>query len=187
MSCMHIIHTHIHKHPHTHTHTHTQVTMHKFISQFAWGPKMDPATQTAVYEAAKLSRSEIVCHFERWKADQRERTFSIKAAPTGPARKPVEITLTLDLDYARAGQQGSQSRQSFEHNVCNDLSYAAGVPLKQALKSPHIAGLFCPYSRSLLTLFWSAQAIQDQTDQSRKHNSRCGNLPRSVRHRPGAG
>jgi hypothetical protein len=105
--------------------------MHKFISHFAWGPKMDPATQTAVYEAAKLARSEIVCHFERWKADQRERTFSIniKAAP-GPVGKPVEIMLTLDLDYARAGQQGSQSRQSFEHNVCKDLSYAAGVPLK---------------------------------------------------------
>ena len=25
----------------------------------------------------------------------------------------------------------------------------------QALKSPHIVGLFCPYSRSLLTLVWS--------------------------------
>jgi hypothetical protein len=29
---------------------------------------------------------------------------------------------------------------------------------RQALKSPHIVGLFCPYSRSLLTLVWSAQA-----------------------------
>jgi hypothetical protein len=28
----------------------------------------------------------------------------------------------------------------------------------QALKSPHIVGLFCPYSGSLLTLVWSAQA-----------------------------
>ena len=28
----------------------------------------------------------------------------------------------------------------------------------QALKSPHIVGLFCPYSRSLLTLGWSTQA-----------------------------
>jgi len=27
---------------------------------------------------------------------------------------------------------------------------------RQALKSPHIVGLFCPYSRSLLTLAWSA-------------------------------
>jgi hypothetical protein len=28
----------------------------------------------------------------------------------------------------------------------------------QLLKSPHIVGLFCPYSRSLLTLVWSTQA-----------------------------
>jgi hypothetical protein len=28
---------------------------------------------------------------------------------------------------------------------------------RQALKSPHIVGLFCPYSRSLLRLVWSAQ------------------------------
>jgi hypothetical protein len=118
--------------------------MHKFISHFAWGPKMDPATQTAVYEAAKLARSEIVCHFDRWKADQRQRSYSINAAPGGPTGKPVEIMLTLDLDYAAAGQQGSQSRQSFEHNMCKDLSYASGAPLKQALKSPHIAGLLCP-------------------------------------------
>jgi hypothetical protein len=26
---------------------------------------------------------------------------------------------------------------------------------RQALKNPHIVGLFCPYSRSLLTLVWS--------------------------------
>jgi hypothetical protein len=28
----------------------------------------------------------------------------------------------------------------------------------QALKRPYIVGLFCPYSRSLLTLGWSTQA-----------------------------
>ncbi len=50
-------------------------------------------------------------------------------ASAGPP-KPVEIMLTLDLDYARAGQHGSHSRQSFEHNVCKDLSYASGFPLK---------------------------------------------------------
>jgi hypothetical protein len=31
---------------------------------------------------------------------------------------------------------------------------------KQALKSPHIVGLFCPYSRSLLTLVRSTQATE---------------------------
>ncbi len=31
---------------------------------------------------------------------------------------------------------------------------------RQARKSPHIVGLFCPYNRSLLTLFWSAQACR---------------------------
>ena len=31
---------------------------------------------------------------------------------------------------------------------------------RQVLKSPHIVGLSCPYSRSLLTLFWSAQACR---------------------------
>ena len=31
---------------------------------------------------------------------------------------------------------------------------------RQALKSPHIAGLFCLYSGSLLTLVWSAQATR---------------------------
>ena len=31
------------------------------------------------------------------------------------------------------------------------------TPHRQALKSPHIVGLFCPYSRSLLTLVWSTQ------------------------------
>jgi hypothetical protein len=29
---------------------------------------------------------------------------------------------------------------------------------RRALKSPHLVGLFCPYSRSLLTIVWSAQA-----------------------------
>ncbi len=33
-------------------------------------------------------------------------------------------------------------------------------PRWQALKSPHIVGLSCPYSRSLLTLKWSAQAAE---------------------------
>jgi hypothetical protein len=28
----------------------------------------------------------------------------------------------------------------------------------RALQSPHVVGLFCPYSRSLLTRVWSAQA-----------------------------
>jgi hypothetical protein len=50
-------------------------------------------------------------------------------AGAGPP-KPVEIMLTLDLDYAGAGHHGSHSRQSFEHNVCKDLSYASGFPLK---------------------------------------------------------
>ena len=30
----------------------------------------------------------------------------------------------------------------------------------QALKSPHIVGLFCLYSRSILTRFWSTQALE---------------------------
>ena len=34
----------------------------------------------------------------------------------------------------------------------------AAIGCRQALKSPHILGLFCPYSKSLLTLVWSAQA-----------------------------
>ena len=37
---------------------------------------------------------------------------------------------------------------------------ARGCYPRQALKSPHIVGLFCPSSRSLLTLNWSTQAIR---------------------------
>ena len=35
------------------------------------------------------------------------------------------------------------------------------MPPALHLKSPHIVGLFCPYSRSLLTLVWSTQAQQE--------------------------
>ena len=41
---------------------------------------------------------------------------------------------------------------------------------RQALKSPHIVGLFCPYSRSLLTLVWSAQA---RHSRAKCATSRC--------------
>ena len=47
----------------------------------------------------------------------------------GPS-KPVEIRLMLDLHYDQAGQEGSHTRQMFEHSLCKDLSYASGLPLK---------------------------------------------------------
>ena len=37
-------------------------------------------------------------------------------------------------------------------------------PSRQALRSPHIVGLFCPYRRSLLTLVGSAQALRMAID-----------------------
>ena len=43
-------------------------------------------------------------------------------------------------------------------NLLHVEEYASRHALKIPLKSPHISGLFCPYSRSLLTLVWSAQA-----------------------------
>jgi hypothetical protein len=36
------------------------------------------------------------------------------------------------------------------------------------LKSPHIVGLFCPYSRSLLTLVWSTQGMKEQRRKQRE-------------------
>jgi hypothetical protein len=35
------------------------------------------------------------------------------------------------------------------------------------LKSPHIVGLFCPCSRSLLTLVWSTQISKSRRSRSR--------------------
>jgi len=39
--------------------------------------------------------------------------------------------------------------------------------------SPHLVGLFCPYSRFLLTLVWSAQALESDCviDQISRHTS----------------
>ncbi len=41
--------------------------------------------------------------------------------------------------------------------LCGPRPPVRFVLYRQALKSPHIVGLFHPYSRSLLTLVWSAQ------------------------------
>ena len=53
----------------------THVTMRKFITHFAWGPKMDSMTETRVYEAAKLARTELLARVERWKTDELARRF----------------------------------------------------------------------------------------------------------------
>ena len=86
--------------------------MHKFITHFAWGPKLDAATETEVYEAAKLARAEIVCHFERWKADQRQRTFAVAqpAPATGAAASPLAQVVShhspAAAPHARPGTAG---------------------------------------------------------------------------------
>jgi hypothetical protein len=46
--------------------------------------------------------------------------------------------------------------------------YCQGRRASEALKSPHIVGLFCPYSRSLLTLVWS-RAKADATEAPDPH------------------
>ena len=46
----------------------TQVNMRKFIKHFGWGPRLDLAAETEVYETAKLGRGKIVARFEAWRA-----------------------------------------------------------------------------------------------------------------------
>jgi len=53
------------------------VTLRKFVAHFAWGPKLDAATEKSVYEDAKLARADIVANFERWKAAQHPRSFAV--------------------------------------------------------------------------------------------------------------
>ena len=56
-----------------------------------------------------------------------------------------------------AQQDRAQRRATIESKL---RAQAEDAARQQALhlKSPHIVGLFCPYSRSLLTLVWSTQA-----------------------------
>jgi len=65
------------------------------------------------------------------------------------------VNLGTDM-YIYAGISGcNNTRRIWSSNCSRSDSW-------QALQSPHIVGLFCPYRRSLLTLFWSTQAIEEK-------------------------
>jgi threonyl-tRNA synthetase len=48
----------------------------------------------------------------------------------------------------------------------------AQLKAHKTLKSPHMVGLFCPCSRSLLTLVWSAQAYKTMVEEAKKRDHR---------------
>ena len=54
-----------------------------------------------------------------------------------------------------------------------------GLRRHRQLKSPHIVGLFCPYSRSLLTRVWSTQATNARLELLRGTGTRRGIGPRA--------
>jgi len=60
-----------------------------------------------------------------------------------------------------------RERPPTNDNIADDETPFQGELLKaRHMKSPHTVGLFCPYSRSLLTLVWSAQgaAYEDNSN-----------------------
>ena len=69
----------------------THITMHKFVARFAWGPKLDAATEKDVYEAAKLAPCDIVASLERWKDLQRSSTLT----HTHTQKHPGQVGVTL--------------------------------------------------------------------------------------------
>jgi len=100
-----------------------------------------------------LSMSSLVA-----RASSELKSFALVAgARSPPCGRPLSFPPTegiLDKD-----RDGKPDFLDPIHNE-EEPSLCRSPGCRQARKSPHIVGLFCPYNRSLLTLFWSAQACR---------------------------
>jgi hypothetical protein len=81
----------------------TLTAVHTFPSQGSSGKCMSPQAQPVIPNA-------------------------IFEAPPWPENAPVQLIMTLGLDFSMAGSEGSDKREKFKRDVAEDLASASGLP-----------------------------------------------------------
>jgi kinesin family protein C2/C3 len=72
--------------------------------------------------------------------------------------KESEARLSKQVERLEQDLETSDNAARSQVQQLQDRAEKQRVRLEASSQSPHIVGLFCPYSRSLLTLVWSTQA-----------------------------
>jgi hypothetical protein len=151
---MHLIYIHTHKHTHKHMYMYIYTHTHMYICRLDSVFQKFRNVYNVHFRDIPQGGGGEVEDVREWMEGRREGRVVMQegaAAAAAEEEEEEEEAKTREEGEKEEEEKEEEEKKEEEEEKVTDLEVTCGS-CRQALKSPHIVGLFCPYSRSRLTL-----------------------------------